>query len=187
MHKKLFLAGVAALILLPLLNSKARAQHSAPKVEVGGQFSVIRFRDLDTTDVGVGGRISYNITDLIALEGEVNFFPKDGTGFFESGQKTQGLFGIKTGFRSSGAGIFAKVRPGFIRFSRDFDSFGEAKTDFAIDVGSVIELYPSKHTLVRFDVGDTIVRFGDRITPVGPISGFTSHNFQFSAGFSVRF
>ena len=187
MHKRVFLSGIAALILLPLLNTKALAQHNAPKVDVGAQFSVIRFRDLDTTDAGVGGRITYNITDLIALEGEVNFFPRNGTDFFESGRKTQALFGIKTGFRSSGAGIFAKVRPGFIHFSRDFDGFSDGHTDFALDVGSVIELYPSKRTLVRFDVGDTIIRFGDRIGPLGPIGGFTSHNFQFSAGFGVRF
>jgi len=187
MHKKLFLGGIVALIFLPFLNTQAQAQHSAPKLDIGGQFSYIRFRDLDVNDVGVGGRITYNINDLIALEGEVNFFPKDRSDFFESGRKTQALFGIKTGFRSNAAGIFAKVRPGFIHFTRDFDGFPESHTDFALDVGSIVELYPSKRTLVRFDVGDTIVKFGDRIGPLGPIGAFTSHNLQFSAGFGVRF
>ena len=91
MYKKLFLGGFAALILLPFFNTQAKAQHSAPKVDVGAQFSYIRFRDLDVNDVGFGGRITYNINDLIALEGEVNFFPKDQAGHYPQAAYTTAL------------------------------------------------------------------------------------------------
>lgn len=37
-----------------------------------------------------------------------------------------------------------------------------SKTRFAVDLGGVVEWYPSKNTIVRFDAGDTIIRFGRR-------------------------
>lgn len=163
--------------------ANARAQ----RVDLGVQFSTIRFSDLQTTDAGFGGRISLSATNNIAFEAEVNFFPKDKSGPFESGRKTQALFGLKTGFRSDFAGIFSKVRPGFIRFSRDFLGREDSKTDFALDIGGVLELYPSGRSVIRFDVGDTIIRFGERAVVGGTIPSFTSHNFQFSAGVGVRF
>jgi hypothetical protein len=70
----------------------------------------------------------------------------------------------------------------------------------AFDVGGVVEFYPSKRIVTRFDVGDTIIRYGDTtVTSIqGPIDGpftlvpitiggETRHNFQFSAGVGFRF
>jgi hypothetical protein len=73
----------------------------------------------------------------------------------------------------------------------------EARTNFAFDLGGVAEWYPSKNTIVRFDAGDTIIRFGARnVTatdiPSGglvvvPAAAETRHNFQGSVGFGFRF
>jgi hypothetical protein len=57
-----------------------------------------------------------------------------------------------------------------------------SKTEAAFDMGGVVEFYPSRSTTVRFDLGDTIIRFRD--------PGYatqTTHNLQFSAGFGFRF
>ena len=192
MLKKLLFAVTGFVFFFVPASLDALAQTDTPKVEAGVQFSFIRFRDLETTGAGFGGRLTYNINDSISIEGELNYFPSDKQGFFESGKKTQGLFGVKTGIRSETAGVFGKIRPGFVRFSRDFDGFEDPKTDLALDVGGVIEFYPSPSTMVRFDIGDTIIRIGERtITdPFGsPVTfnSFTSHNLQLSIGVGVRF
>lgn len=160
---------------------------TAQSVDVGAQYSLIRLRDLGTTDSGVGGRISYYVTSAVAIEAELNYFPQDRRDPFESGRKTQALFGIKTGLRSDTAGVFGKIRPGFMHFSRNFDGVETGHTEFALDIGGVVELYPSPNSFVRFDVGDTIIRFGERNTLLGPFASFTSHNLQFSAGVGFRF
>ncbi|HJQ69653.1 MAG TPA: outer membrane beta-barrel protein [Blastocatellia bacterium] len=192
MLKKLLFAVTGVVFFLAPASLDALAQSDTPKVEAGVLFSFIRFRDLDTTGAGFGGRLTYNVNDSVGIEGELNYFPSDKQGVFESGKKTQGLFGVKTGLRSETAGIFGKIRPGFVRFSRDFDGFEDSKTDFALDVGGVIEVYPSTASVVRFDIGDTIIRFGERTVsdvfgnPV-TFNSFTSHNLQVSIGVGVRF
>jgi len=79
MRKQLFLAVSACFAILSLSFSEALAQTSSsePKVEVGAQFSVLRLRDLGVTDVGVGGRITYNLNEFLSVEAEGDFFPKD--------------------------------------------------------------------------------------------------------------
>src|SRR5215813_9185925 len=94
-----------------------RAQADTPRVELGAHFSLIRLPRLDSRAPGVGGRITFNLNDHLAVEGEINLFPKDLPGRVSlSGQQTQGLFGLKAGMRSSRAGLFGKIRPGFTRF-----------------------------------------------------------------------
>ncbi len=213
-----------SIVLLVLSFQVARAQSDEKKFEVGGQFSLLRltatkagvsFGEERVTVPGFGGRFGYNISKHFALEAEGNFFPRDRE--IEGGRKIQGLFGVKAGKRFDKFGLFAKARPGFIRYEKGdyllvrgcvqifppplacFDPV--ARTNFAFDLGAVLELYPSKHTLIRFDAGDTIVRFGARnvaavqVSPfsgapslvVFPVSAETKHNFQGSVGFGFRF
>ncbi|HLR04680.1 MAG TPA: hypothetical protein VK117_02640, partial [Pyrinomonadaceae bacterium] len=146
------------------------AQSKTPKFEVGAQFSLICFSDLDITEPGFGGRFTYNINDHLAV-------------------------GVKAGGRTRRIGVFGKVRPGFVHFG-NFEKpeafgvvctgfcalptppFNFSETDIAVDLGGVIELYPSRRTIVRFDVGDTIVHSGSGKTVVLP--GIT----QFPGGFT---
>jgi hypothetical protein len=164
------------------------------------------------TEFGFGSRIGYNVAPYLTLEAEGNFFPRDRD--LGSGRKAQGLFGAKAGKRLDKAGIFAKARPGFVRLSRGDYRLGTgacvavfpppigcfqpvARTSFAIDLGGVGELYPSKNTIIRFDAGDTIIRFGERNVAasslalnslvVVPVAAETKHNFQASFGFGYRF
>lgn len=115
------------------------------------------------------------------------------------GRKLQAFAGPKFGIRKEKFGVFGKVRPGiywvfkyprvlilvpnppsFIGSARDWVGF------FAVDVGGVFEYYPTKKTIIRFDVGDTIVNY--RALEPKPFNpGFTRHTFQFSTGFGFRF
>lgn len=166
------------------------------------------------TEPGFGGRLGYNINNYVAVEAEVNFFP--GERDFGSAREFEGLFGVKAGWRFEKAGIFGKARPGFLsgRVSDYvpksggciavfpppagcFDEVRRRETNFAVDVGGVFEIYPTKRTIIRFDAGDTIVRFDARSIkatstsfPQGvivPIPARTTHNLQGSVGVGVRF
>jgi len=195
MRKMFFfvLAAAALLLMVPAQNAQAQSGSETPKVEIGAHYTLLRFRDLfvdgdGVTDSGVGGRVTFNLSDNIGIEGELNFFPQKRSNslsvnpLFIDSTRTQGLFGVKTGIRSDGVGIFGKIRPGFVHFGQGtplpgFSSSGA--TEFALDLGGVFEVYPSRSVALRFDLGDTIIRFGGL--------GFTSHNLQFTTGVAFRF
>src|SRR5262245_33158362 len=187
------LAAAALLLMVPAQNAQAQSSSETPKVEIGAHYTLLRFRDFDITDNGVGGRVTFNLADSFGIEGELNFFPQKRTSdivplLFADSTRTQGLFGVKTGLRSEKAGIFAKIRPGFVRFGESTSIGGipgPSFTQFALDFGGVFELYPSRSVALRFDVGDTIIRFGSNFTPDG--STFYSNNLQISTGVAFRF
>ena len=209
---------------------RIHAQSDEKKFEVGGQFSSLRvptrsvtvsgaalaITEARDTNFGFGGRFGYNFSKYFSLEAEGNFFPRDRD--LDAGRKTQALFGVKAGKRFEKVGVFAKARPGFVRYERGDYRFGSggcvavfpppiscyrpvARTNFAVDLGGVVELYPSKRTIIRFDAGDTIVRLPARNVAAfqvnAPSPGFslivlpespqTTHNFQASVGFGFRF
>lgn len=175
-------------------------------------FSLVS--DRRETDYGGGGRLGYNFSKKFALEAEGNFFPTDHNA--TGGRKIQGLFGVKAGKQFNTVGLFAKARPGFVRHQKgDYRQQGGciaifpppiacfepvARTSFAVDLGGVVEWYPSKRAIVRFDAGDTIINFGNRsvaatdVSPAGtvrqvvvPRSSETTHNFQGTIGVGWRF
>lgn len=185
----------------------AVAQSKKDKVEVGVQTTSLTLfaPDFpgDVTQAGVGGRVTYNFNRSIAAEAEINFFPPQQS-LFSDGNAIQAQFGVKLGKRFEKFGIFAKVRPGFLSVDDVFSlqpgplsssSFTvERETFFTIDTGGVLELYPSRRTVVRFEAGDTAVRHPERFEVV--FSGTPSvelarpakfkHNFQFTAGVAFR-
>jgi hypothetical protein len=191
MRKMFFFVMAAAALLLMVPAQNAQAQTETPKVEIGAQYTLLRFRDFDVTDNGVGGRVTFNLSDNIGVEGELNVFPQKRTNaltvssLFVDSTRTQGLFGVKTGLRSEKAGIFGKFRPGFVRFGENSVLPGQSFTQFAFDFGGVFELYPTRSVALRFDVGDTIIRFGSNFTVDG--STFYSNNLQISTGVAFRF
>lgn len=198
----------------------ARAQQSQDqskepaKIEVGLQFSSLNTGqkvypgllalDLPTSDAGFGGRFGYNLNRVVALEAEVNFFPRErGAALNSGGRLLQAQFGPKIGKRFDRFGFFGEVRPGFMSFSqiltktgaidRGFEVFSifepQRRNFFSLDVGAVLEFYPSKRVLARFDIGDTMVYVGEDpqtarfATPIPRLA----HKFQFSAGIAFRF
>jgi len=60
-----------------------------------------------------------------------------------------------------------------------------------MDLGGLVEFYPSERAIIRSNLGDTIIRFPQRM--FGPfnntsaIRAETKHNFQVSVGFGWRF
>jgi len=221
--KKISIYTITTIIIL-FYSCTGYAQSSdAKKFEVGVQFSALGISDPTSlnlsspgspqsrNEAGFGGRFGYNLNRYLALEAEVNFFPrnfKQVTTNFTGGRVTQGLFGIKAGIRKGKFGFFGKARPGFASSGNattaEFPNgngtdpnnrFGFKvirSTQLTADIGGVVEFYPSRRTIIRFDAGDTITRYPDiqfTVFPAGNIVKETvySHKAQFSAGFGFRF
>ena len=188
--------------------------------EVGGHVTFINLRRLEEintfpnetfrvehfgkTITGIGARFGYNINKYLAVEAEGNFFPEDHLNNEELGQKTQLFVGVKAGVRQKQVGVFAKARPGLMTFyelpketSCGFSGLPVicgvgGQKNFALDLGGIVEFYPTSRTIIRLDLGDTIVRYrGFNSGFSGFSSDFipatTKHNFQASIGFGFRF
>lgn len=203
-----------AALFVCLLSTDAQSQtkqqaDDPPRYEVGVHFSTLTLTPSDgyRTEIGFGGRITFNLNPHVALEAETNFFPNSGRSAESraTGRAFEGLFGVKAGRRWQRFGVFAKARPGFISFGEGrlfvdptstgtFTIFREDRaTHFATDVGGVLEFYVSRRLMTRFDVGDTIIRYGSQTLapspPLGPftIPDATRHNLQVTAGIGFRF
>ncbi|HEY0097813.1 MAG TPA: outer membrane beta-barrel protein [Pyrinomonadaceae bacterium] len=214
MNKKPGCAAVAVLLCLFFASGATLAQTiETPRFEVGAQFSSLTLANRPSdTKPGFGGRFTVNLNDNVAVEAETNFYPTESTFPSEEtgGRAVQGLFGVKAGKRFDKFGIFAKARPGLVHFTRvlrvngftneiiDGQSFiiphfrTQGVTHFAADLGGVVEFYPSRRIVTRFDIGDTIIRDSGYERPPFPglvtfSNSATTHNFQFNAGIGFRF
>ena len=208
-RKSLFIVAYVMLWLLVSVN-RSQAQSETPKFEVGPQFSLLRIVDYEVpvfggpatisdyrriyrTNVGFGGRAGINITDWLGIESEFNYFPQEENR--STRRAVQGLFGAKAGIRGGRLGIFGKARPGFFHYNQAVVCITTPcndipKTKFALDLGGVFELYLSRAVVIRFDLGDTLIR-GEQIR-FTTMTGTTTtdifrHNLQFSTGVGWRF
>lgn len=180
MKKSLFLlTSLFAFLLAPA--HQVAAQSDQYKFEVGVQYTNIGWTITShraSRVQGGGGRFAYNFSKYVAGEAEVNFLvPTNHIFRIRSNYQIQGLFGLKSGVRIKRFGVFGKVRPGFA-YLGSFNQFGftdESRVNTLLDIGGVGEFYPSKRTIVRFDIGDTM------------INRFNRHSLQRSLGFGFRF
>jgi len=189
------LVASSLLVLLPVLFCQATlAQTETRKTEIGVQTTALLSGRRFNPGVGVGGRLTYNLTDYVAVEGELNYFPYQpnfNRVFAEGDDRLLGLFGVKTGFRQRRFGVFFKARPGFMLTDKySFQCSAQTsmqclrgKTQFAMELGGVVEAYPSQRFLFRVDAGSTLVRLDLFDSGYGPLKG----NVQISAGVGYRF
>ena len=208
---------MVAMLGVFLVHSQAQSQSTeTPKFEVAAEFTTLEREAFDgRTEPGFGARFTYNLNRMISLETAGYFFPKQCIDCGNNGNVTEVLGGVKIGKRFDHWGIFGKARPGVVSFSRGkfnvvsdpgipgfpFQFFPDRVTSFATDVGGVLEFYPSKRVVTRFDAGDTIIHFGSRRTEFFAFDSTTStfslvpftlpsrttHNFQFMASVGFRF
>jgi hypothetical protein len=170
-------------LFLPWCTLTLNGQTDLPRFETAGQFGLMY---TGYRDVGVGGRFSFNASEMLALEATVDHFPQDR---FAEGKKTLALFGVKIGPRTDSAGIFTAIRSGFVKFNNEFvggngcdtlnlttDCFA-SRNHFALDIGGGFEVFPNQRTVFRFDIGNLLIRF----------PGQNSNNLIMTVGFGLRF
>ena len=190
----------------------ASAQTPGERLEVAANLNMLRLSDFSSTRAGLGGRVTFDLTPNIAVEGEVAFYPKDriaepawqtSVGTYQivgHRRRTDALFGVKVGMRGERFGVFGKARPGLTRLAdRGTACEGPGcavilmliapysyRTEFAFDAGGGIEFYPTVRTVARFEMGDTMIHHRS-FAPPCPASGCTSHNLSTRLGIGYRF
>jgi len=139
------------------------------------------------------------------LDGDLLYFPRgtSSSGPHDGGTILQGLVGLKGGIRRNHFGIFGKARPGLHSYSQALTSittssgsppvYGyDRSTNFALDLGGIVELYPNNRSTLRIEVGDTHLFFGTRNVNVnGSVEpadgGKMQHSIQLVLGYGWRF
>jgi len=186
------------------------AQPAPSRLEVGAQASLVRSSDFRTTSAGLGGRVSFDVARWATVEAEASYFPNDDVRLPPSTvvpalrvtyerRRIDAFFGVKLGLRGDRFGVFAKARPGMTRLTGRGGAEcrgGECplvlllapryRTEFALDLGSVFEFYPSARTVARIDLGDMIIRHRSTAPPCWG-STCTSHNLSSRFGIGIRF
>jgi hypothetical protein len=189
-------AAMGICFLLSPLNTRAQSADTR-KWEVGADFSSITF-NAGKSEPGFGGRLTYNLNKHVALEAAGFFFPRRCS--FCAGQQngriSEGLFGVKAGKRFEKWGIFGKARPGLISFSDGkfnvvpitvnpptgpgafpFQFVTNRLTAPAVDLGAVLEFYPTKRIVTRIDLGNTLIHYSPQTTNflfIDPATGKTT-------------
>lgn len=146
----------AAFLLVTLL--AAHAQELPPRVEAGVHLSTIDEAALHEKPLGAGGRFTLRLTRFVSLDSEVNRYPVGGT--IAVFPLTQVLAGARVGVVLGSVGIFGKIRPGFSSYGVTAYKPGIG-TKPNLDIGGVIEFYSRRHVGARFDVGSTVIFYGN--------------------------
>ncbi len=206
------------IVCLLVFQSEAFAQsEDVPKYEIAAEFTTLERGSFGAkkAEPGVGIRFTYNLNETFAFETAGYLFPERCFSCTDGGRMHQIVAGVKVGKRFEKWGFFAKARPGVVSFSRGefhvvsitpggpfpFEVEVNRTHNFAVDFGGVVEFYPSRRIVTRFDVGDTMIHFRERnnsFVGFDSVTGDpsllfvsrparTTHNFQFVASFGWRF
>jgi hypothetical protein len=188
----------------------ASAQPALPRAEAAVHVAVLRLSDFGATNAGIGGRVAFELTRWASFEAEGTFFPSDDIALPASAvadirvahhrRRAEAFAGVKLGVRSDRFGVFAKLRPGLTRLiDKGQECLGADcvrvlmllavpvyRAEFALDLGGIVEFYPTGRTLARVEVGDTMIRHRS-VAPPCPADTCTSHNVSTRFGVGVRF
>jgi hypothetical protein len=179
---------ISVLLLFAACVSLAPAPKSAAQsFEIGGQVTGLHLHKIDEAPVGIGVRFHYNLTRLAAVDAELTHYPENPAGNFG---ETAALAGIRAGKKFSRIGVFAKARAGVMHFGGDyFTQQLNLRTRSIVDIGGIVEYYPSRRTFLRLEAGDTVIYFGAArlFNRPDPDALGTIHNFQPALGFGFRF
>jgi hypothetical protein len=182
----------------------------AGKWEFGPLFSALMISrealpDNVRTEPGLGGYASYRFYRVFYLDGDLLYFPQGtaSAGPHDGGSIVEGTFGLKGGIRRNHFGFFGKVRPGFNSYSAALTGINTSSsssttytyarsTNFVLDLGGIVEFYPSERSTLRIEAGDTHLFFGTRNVDVDGITeqvggGKMQHSIQFIFGYGWRF
>lgn len=181
-----------AFLFLATITSTAQTQVTYARHELGLAATYTRTSYFDPSLGGVTGRYTLNRGPELAFETSFTFYPQDLSRVSGQGGRSFSWFaGPKAGIRRSKWGLFGKATPGFRHFMSvpDFrvDSITplivtpitEGRTHFALELGGVLEFYPTSKWIVRTDLSEVLTRFGDDkkrdiVTPTGIVGfGFT--------------
>lgn len=124
--------------------------------------------------------MSWNFSHYVSVDA-IAFYDPEKDNYLtvhDGGTATVILPGVKAGIRRDHLGYFVAVRPGLIQFSRanQLDippkAYWRKTTDFAVDTGGIIEVYPSRHTILRAEAGNNFIDYQPADLVVEPVGNF---------------
>ena len=140
---------------------------SIRSIAAGGFVSGLGLNDesgLSRTSPGLGGWVTFDIADPLAIEAQVAWFPRNEPVEFEAqgGRTLKITVGAKGRFfESSKIRLFGLMSTGLIRFSAteigppDGRTFIGSRTHLALDLGAALELFPDRRWSPRIDVAQS--------------------------------
>jgi len=200
--KRVVAVCVMAFLAAPLA---AVAQSGEPRFQLGVQFVGASSGEFNRTALGVSGGVAWHPVPLLGLEANLGIYPGDSTSITAlSTSQVEGLLGITIGPRLGRVRPFAKVRPGFVAFRASREpmacvliyppplscTLASGETVAAVDLGGGIEVFPTRRTFLRFDIGDRMLRYSGPTFDLGGTvrnAAFFSHDFRVAVGGGWRF
>lgn len=196
----------SALALIALTCVPAATAQSArtATIEAGPEISEI-YLPIDPVgsvdyQAAVGAVFAINVRRYIGIDTSISITPTaPGTATsLAGGRMTQFSAGIRAGTSRGRFRIYAKLRPGFVSFGSVITGVGPAPTfqffrgrltEPSLDVGGIAQVDLSRRFSLRYEAGDTIIRYGSRTVRLGlpPTPPEITHNFQFGIGFMFLF
>jgi hypothetical protein len=150
---------------------------------------------------GPSGWYDYNLSPRVSLDANLAWIAGFQQGeYADEGHELLFNAGIKAGWRFRRWGFFARVAPGLASFDR---GVGIAyypsttftyyrRTHFALQDGAVVEYYPTRHSIVRLDVGQTFITEFDQVllregSAMEIIPGHVASHFALALSAGYRF
>ncbi len=149
-------------------------QSPSSRFEVGGQFSDLKLIDTcgnASFTLGFGGRLDWNLTPRIALDTQIDFFPRSYPPSQQQGGWTSQLLAGARGriVHRKRYAIYGLMRPGLTYASNEVTSFSATTTGgsqsvflftpnyggeahFTIELGGGVEFYPSERWILRAEL-----------------------------------
>jgi hypothetical protein len=180
------------IVVLALASFAAVPAHAQSSTQAGVLYSAIAQEYPDQSRSGVGGFVVYSPVPWFGVDASTSLFFSEDVG----GYAWQLLAGPRLGMLWNDLAIFGRVRPGLVRFSERFfkpniacilifpppESCLAPHSNFALDIGGTVELPLNNSTALRFELGDTLIRY-DRKS----LDAEWMHNLQFAGGLGWRF
>jgi hypothetical protein len=162
--------------VMAYLAPAAHGQEAFSRSEISGQFSTIRFYDDSGKRyfLGFGGRYDFNLNRRLALEAQVDFFPKDTFPILQrqGGKIVNLLAGVRAkAVQSRHFAVYGLLRPSLLVFTNVPQFSGPpgtlpgfklgAQAQFALNLGGGVEYYPTPRLITRFEISGDPTRFAN--------------------------
>lgn len=182
------------------------ASASAQSFEASVHIASSQWSEFDGTDIGGGARVTFKPTSMIGLDADLTWypgdFPPDGVPF--TGNRLEGFLGVTAGPRLAGFRPFAKVAGGFMKTGDAPAPFaciaiyppplmclmGGGQNMPAFEIGGGVELLPTGHALLRFDIADRFLKYpGPAFNSKREVkdAAFFGGALRFTLGAGIRF
>ena len=193
---------IAAIVLVAVFPATGVVADE-PRADASLRLGLTDYHDLDATDFSLGAGLSYRFTSWLATDAVLSLAPSDLGDPAFSGSRTEGALGVRLGPHLERTGVYAAVRPGFVKFSEPNEptvcilifppplrcTLATGKSVFALDLAGGLQLSTDRG-LLRFEVGDRLVKYPGPVLDIetGPsFDGYWSHNLAASVAVGVRF